>query len=331
MLDNSIITESGKINDYLYHVDLKEFGVPRVLSSFIAEFQDGIIFLDCGTSLEIEKLLKFARKNNIDLHNVKYLIPTHHHFDHAGGMWKLYKRIKEYSPDVKILTNKKTMKLLNDYEFHLNRAKRTFGKFIGEMEEIEENAFELIEPVEKVEALNSSKSSIMTFHINDSEITLKIIKSPGHTPDHQCPIFMKNGEIDFIFFGEAVGTIYHSSELVTMPTSMPVFYNHKTYTKTLQKFKKINANMAGFCHFGVVRGKENVDYILEEHKKFIDSFREKIIEYYQEKPKTRYVVRQIMPYLSKRTDLVGEEHPVMKNIVLGVVYGMMMDLGYRKD
>jgi glyoxylase-like metal-dependent hydrolase (beta-lactamase superfamily II) len=319
------------MNDYLYHVDLKEFGVPRVLSSFIAEFDDGVVFLDCGTSLEIDKLLKFARTQNIDLSNVRYLIPSHHHFDHAGGMWKLYQQIKKTSPDVKILTNEKTMELLNDYEFHLNRAKRTFGNFIGDMEKIEEKAFRLITPTESVEKLHMPESQIDIFHLNGSEIQLKIIKSPGHTPDHQCPLFMKENIIDFIFFGEAVGTIYHSSELVTMPTSMPVFYNHDSYMETLQKFKKIEAVMAGFCHFGVVKGEENVKYILNEHEVFIQTFRNKIIQFYQEKPKTRHIVNQIMPYLTERTDLVGEEHPVMKNIVLGVVYGMMMDLGYRND
>ncbi|MFO8019229.1 MAG: MBL fold metallo-hydrolase [Promethearchaeia archaeon] len=326
---NPIITKSGKVNKYLYHVDLKEFGVPRVLSSFIAEFEEGVVFLDCGTSLEVSKLMKFAQNHEIDLTNVKYLIPTHHHFDHAGGMWKLYERIKEYSPDVKILTNKQTMELLNDYEFHLNRAKRTFGNFIGEMKRIDRDAFELIQPIEDIQDLHTVDSTIKIFHVNNSEVSLKILNAPGHTPDHQCPLFMKDGKIDFIFFGEAVGTIYHSTKLVTMPTSMPVFYNHETYMDTLQKLQGIDAELAGFCHFGAVNGRSNVSYILEEHRDFIRSFRQKIIKFYQEKPKTRYVVNKIMPHLRKRTDLAGEEHPVLKNIVLGVVYGMMMDLGYR--
>ncbi|MGV9173127.1 MAG: MBL fold metallo-hydrolase [Promethearchaeia archaeon] len=331
MDDHSIITDSGNINDYLYHVDLREFGVSRVLSSFIAEFEEGVVFLDCGTSLEINKLLKFAKSHGIDLTNVKYLIPTHHHFDHAGGMWKLYKKIKKHSPGVKILTNRQTKKLLNDYEFHLNRAKRTFGDFIGEMKPIEEEAFELIEPLENYRKIKIAGSVIDTFHIDSSEVHLKILNSPGHTPDHQSPLFMKDGEINFIFLGEAVGTIYHSTELVTMPTSMPVFYDHKKYMQTLQKFQEINAQMAGFCHFGVVKGKSNVSFILREHKEFIQSFRDKVKQYYEEKPKTRHVVERIMPHLTKRTDLAGEEHPVLKNIVLGVVYGMMMDLGYREN
>jgi glyoxylase-like metal-dependent hydrolase (beta-lactamase superfamily II) len=232
---------------------------------------------------------------------------------------------------VKILTNEQTMELLNDYEFHLNRAKRTFGNFIGKMEPIEEEAFELIDPIEDFQKISDSDTRLKTFHVNDSPISLKIVSSPGHTPDHQCPLFIRQGEIDFIFFGEAVGTIYHSSELVTMPTSMPVFYNHEKYMTTLHKLQDINAHLAGFCHFGVVKGQKNVNYIINEHKKFIQSFRKKVKQFYQHKPKTRYVVSQIMPHLTKRTDLVGKEHLVMKNIVLGVVYGMMMDLGYRKD
>jgi hypothetical protein len=60
-------------------------------------------------------------------------------------------------------------------------------------------------------------------------------------------------------------------------------------------------------------------------------FREKIINAYQEKPETRYVYEKLKPFLLPRTDLTGGDHPIMENVILGVIYGMMMDLGYRKD
>jgi hypothetical protein len=35
--------------------------------------------------------------------------------------------------------------------------------------------------------------------------------------------------------------------------------------------------------------------------------------------------------LIKRTDLSFEENSIFNGIALGIVYGMMMDLGYRKE
>jgi len=60
-------------------------------------------------------------------------------------------------------------------------------------------------------------------------------------------------------------------------------------------------------------------------------FREAIIKFYNKKPETRYVLEQMMPMLIPRTDLSIEDNPVFNGIALGIVYGMMMDLGYRKE
>ncbi|MFX0070517.1 MAG: MBL fold metallo-hydrolase [Candidatus Hermodarchaeota archaeon] len=333
MVQEVIITESRKINNYLYHIDLKEFGTRKILSSYIAEFDDCTIFLDCGTSLEINKLLNFAKEHNISLNNAKYLIPTHHHFDHAGGMWKLYEIVKKYNSKIKILTNEATRVLLNKYESHLNRAKRTFGQFIGEMKPIEDQAFNIIEPMHFSDGNIKNIEIIDEFKKNGSEIQLAVLKTPGHTHDHQCPVFIKDGKIDFIYFGESVGTIYHSSKLITLPTSMPVYFNFMDYMKSLSNLIKIKpkSNYAGFGHFGVIKGNENINKILLEHKEFMELFRQEMINAYNEDPQTKHVVEKLTPILTPRTDLIKGGHPILSNIILGIVYGMMIDLGYRKD
>ena len=329
MVNKVITVETGKITEYLHHVDLNEFGINKVLSSFIGVFDDGVIIFDCGSSYEVKRLLRYLKKNNISLSSVKYLSTSHHHFDHNGGLWKLFGEIKKHNPEVKILTNQKTKELLNDFEGHLNRARRTYGEFVGSMRPIEEDGFELIEPIAEFENGLESISPIKEFTIKDNKIKLFILKTPGHTPDHQSSLFIKNGEIDFIFFGEAVGTLYNSNELLTTPTSMPAYFNYKNYMQTVSKLKFLSANNAGFGHFGVIHGKENVKEIMQDHETFMMEFRDKIITYYKEKPETRYIVEKIIPYYMDRTDITDRNHPYISKIVLGLVYGMLIDLGYR--
>jgi glyoxylase-like metal-dependent hydrolase (beta-lactamase superfamily II) len=199
------------------------------------------------------------------------------------------------------------------------------------MNPIEENAFQIIEPSINFNSEADELDSIDSFTINGSEVKLGILKTPGHTPDHQCPIFVKDNLIDFIQLGESVGTIYHTSELITMPTSMPTYYNHEEYMLTLRNLKNLFPTKAGFGHFGVINGKENVRKMLLEHEAFMKDFRKAIIKFYNKKPETRYVLEQIMPMLIPRTDLSIEDNPVFKGIALGIVYGMMMDLGYRNE
>ncbi|NHJ19597.1 MAG: MBL fold metallo-hydrolase [Candidatus Lokiarchaeota archaeon] len=331
MVEDFITIETKQLNDYLYHIDVRAYGAPRMLSIFVAKFDKSSVLIDCGTSLDTKKLLRFLKKLNIKLTSFKYLTTTHHHFDHNGGLWQLYELIKKHNPQVKILTNEKTKELLNNYEEHLARGKRTYGNLTGIMKPIEENAFKIISPSTNFSNTPSQLDYVDTFSINGSEIKLGILKTPGHTPDHQCPIFFKDDNLDFIQLGESVGTIYHSSELVTMPTSMPTYYNHEQYMATLQNLKKLFPSKSGFGHFGVVNGKQNFQTLLLEHESFMKEFREAVIKFYSEKPETRYVFEHIMPMLIPRTDLSFGNDSIFNGIALAIVYGMMMDLGYRKD
>ncbi|MFX0074404.1 MAG: MBL fold metallo-hydrolase [Candidatus Hermodarchaeota archaeon] len=331
MVEDLITIETKKLNEFLYHIDARAYGTPRMLSIFVAKFDKASVLIDCGSSLDTKKLLRFLKKLNIDLFSFKYLTTTHHHFDHNGGLWQLYELLKEQNPEVKILTNEKTKELLNNYEDHLARGKRTYGNLTGIMKPIEESAFKIISPSTNFNSKPSNLDYIDRFTINGSEVKLGVLKTPGHTPDHQCPIFFKDNNLDFIHLGESVGTIYHSSELVTMPTSMPTYYNHEQYMTTLQNLKKLSPSKAGFGHFGVVNGKQNYRKLLLEHESFMKEFRDAIIKFYAEKPETRYVLEKIGPMLFPRTDLSVDDDSIFNGIALGIVYGMMMDLGYRKE
>ncbi len=330
MVQELITLNSGKIYDYLYHIDVRAYGKPRMLSIYLGQFDDGSILLDCGSSLDIKKVLRYVKKNNIPLSSFKYLITSHHHFDHCGGMYLLYKKLKKHNPNVKILTNRVTMDLLNNYEEHLKRAKRTYGDLIGTMESIEEKAFKIIKPSMIFSSDPNNLEILDIFQKNNDEIKLGILHTPGHTPDHQSAFLIRGNQMEFIFLGEAVGTIYHSSKLVTMPTSMPTYFNYNDFMETLTNLKKLNPLKAGFGHFGVINGKENVKQILMEHETFLEKFRAKIMQAYKEKPETKYVLKKLFPILTPRTDLNIKENPVFNGIALGIVYGMMMDLGYRK-
>ncbi|MFX1425335.1 MAG: MBL fold metallo-hydrolase [Promethearchaeota archaeon] len=330
MVRELITLNSGKVNEYLHHIDAKAYGTRRMLSLFLGEFDDGCVLIDCGSSLDINKSLRYFKKNKIPLSSFKYLVTTHHHFDHVGGIWKLYEEIKKHNSDVKILTNKITKELLNNFEHHLKRGSRTYGNLTGVMNPIEESAFQIIEPYNVFNDNSFNLEENLIFHINESEVKLVIYKTPGHTPDHQCPTFIKDGILDFIHFGEAVGTIYHSSELVTMPTSMPIFYNNEKYMDTLNNLENLHPSKAGFGHFGLVNGEKNVRKLFLEHRTYMKKFREKIKNYYKEKPETAYVLKKMIPFLHLRTDLSVDESPVLNGISLAIVYGEMISLGYRE-
>lgn len=329
-MNQTIITETGKINDYIHLLDLMEFETPNILSSYIGEFDDECIIMDSGSSRDAPKIIEYLKKRRIPLENVSYLLTTHHHFDHNGGMWKLYEILSQYNPSLKILTNKKTKELLDNYKFHLARGKRTYGNMVGEMREIRDEAFEIITPCNQFLKDLDSLDYIKSFKNNGEDVKMALLETPGHTPDHQSISFIKNNEIQFIFLGEAVGTLYHSNKLITSPTSMPIFFDYNTYMDSLFKLKELKTPLqCGFGHHGVVTGKENIRHILEEHQSFMKEFRSRVIEYYEGTPQTKYVFEKIKPYFQERYQVNEHQKGIFDNIILGLTYGMMMSLGYR--
>ncbi len=117
-----------------------------------------------------------------------------------------------------------------------------------------------------------------------------------------------------------------------MPTSMPIYFKYVDFMNTLTNIKKLDTPLQiGYTHFGVVAGQENVKYILEEQESSVKDFRAKVVQYYNEQPETSYVFKKLIPYFAKKSDLNADENSLaLQDIVLGVVYGMMLDLGFRK-
>ena len=116
-----------------------------------------------------------------------------------------------------------------------------------------------------------------------------------------------------------------------MPTSMPIYFDFKAFNNSLSNILKLKTPLkVGYTHFGIVHGKENVKYMFEEQQSFIKEFRAKVIELHEENPETKYIFNNLISYFTGRSDIVGENDLALKNIILGIVYGMMLDLGFRK-
>ncbi|MHA1791681.1 MAG: MBL fold metallo-hydrolase [Promethearchaeota archaeon] len=318
MMENPIITTSGLITKNIHHVDLNQYGMKKLCSAFILETRDNFVIIDCGTSDDVQAIIKYMRKNDLSLKKVSYLVPSHYHFDHFGGGWKLYRKIKKYNPAVKILTTGETKKELQDPALHLKRAQRTFGPFVGEMHPIADDAFEIIDtdiPI-KIPGIRENQEFIL-------------IGSPGHTRGHVAPAFIENGDTKFIFGAEAIGTLFHSKKLVTFGTSMPPDFNFKDYIKSLEKIIEFKPETIGYCHFGVVKGKQSTAKILQENKDFSFFFRDFVKDIFEKTGRVRFVVEKfIEEEVPKRTDWNRAE--LLEKILVALVYGQLVDLGLKE-
>ncbi|MBN2152121.1 MAG: MBL fold metallo-hydrolase, partial [Candidatus Lokiarchaeota archaeon] len=193
-----IITKSGRITEEIHHIDIQAYAVKKLISTFVLETPEAVAIIDTGTSDDVYKLLRFLKKLGISKEKIKYLVPSHYHFDHFGGGWRLWEMLKPENPAVKVLTTQKTHDRLQDTAVHMQHAKRTFGEFIGEMRPLPEEAFEIVEPDTPlpIPGLGGGK-------------TFQLVSTPGHTADHCSPALLeKDGHAAFVYCAEAAGTLF---------------------------------------------------------------------------------------------------------------------------
>ncbi|MBD3352858.1 MAG: MBL fold metallo-hydrolase [Candidatus Lokiarchaeota archaeon] len=321
-----IHTQTGKITENIYHIDIGQFGIHRVTSSFCYWDGEVCVLMDVGTTDEVYHLLKFLRKNDIPYSKVVGIITTHYHFDHGGGSTKLWRKmVKKKNPDFKIYVPQDTHDMLQDAEEHLIGARTTFGDFIGNMKPAPQEAYRIIK-----------KDKTLPIDLSNG-YSIKSLATPGHCNDHCCPTIYKDNKPYFCYAGEAAGTLFHGSKLVSLPTSMPPHFNWRSYMNSLKKIKNLDPEVLGFCHFGAIvdHKKQETRQFLGEHEQYMHKFRQKIIDLYKEKPSTRYIIEHMPEELwEERVDpIFHDAEPAIrffKNLQLALVYGMMIDLGYRK-
>lgn len=316
----SIIREEQRI-DNLYIIDTGQFNLPSLTSVFCWYDGDKALLMDAGTSDNTDAILESFKNSGIPPEKLTGVLPSHYHFDHGGGSSALWKKMQGINPDFRIYTTSLTKRKLQDAASHLRGAATTFGQFVGTMEPAPDDAFVLLHP-----------DSYIPLEFNDGA-KIKLLHTPGHTPDHCSPAVMIGGRCVFCFAAEACGTMYTNSEILTTPSSMPPNFNYSDYVRSFEKVRSINPDMIGLCHFGVVSGSD-VNVLFEDHALFMDRLREGIIEAFREDQSTSHVMKATEHLWERRIDrgfhsMKGSEL-FFGNLRLALTYGIMVDLGLRE-
>src|SRR5207253_5197846 len=66
-------------------IDLRHQGAARVIGSYLLDTEDGPALFDCGPSTAVTRLKDGLRERGLALTDVRHLLLSHIHFDHAGA------------------------------------------------------------------------------------------------------------------------------------------------------------------------------------------------------------------------------------------------------
>ena len=80
----------------------------KFTNCFLVPVDSKYLLIDTGYEYEWQDFLCGLEKNNVQIHDIKYLLLTHHHDDHAG----LLNNIIEINPNITIIASKLTKEYL---------------------------------------------------------------------------------------------------------------------------------------------------------------------------------------------------------------------------
>ena len=166
------------------------------------------------------------------------------------------------------------------------------------------------------------------------QLRLQVLHTPGHTPDHCSPSVIYNDRTIFTFSGEAVGTVYTDDRILSTPTSMPPNFKFNDYIASMSKVKNMKPEIMGLCHYGMITGESDINFMIDDNFNFMHKFKEEIVNAFNENPSTEYVLSKTEYLWEGRTkdnptDDEGKK-AFLKNLRLALTYGVMVDLGLRK-
>ena len=216
-------------------IDLVHLGLSGSISSY---WVDGVepMIVDPGPSTSLNGLERGLSELGVQFSDIRHLLLTHVHLDHAGGTGHLVSRF----PDLQVHVHIDAAPHIVDPEKLVASTRRTFG-------EAHERLWGDVLPV--------PKDRICAWNPETREPVpgLSALSTPGHIAHHVSYLDEYDG---VLIAGDALGVIL-APGAPTHPPTPPPGVNVTAWLETLDNVQTIGPSAFGVSHFGLHDGFEN--------------------------------------------------------------------------
>jgi glyoxylase-like metal-dependent hydrolase (beta-lactamase superfamily II) len=198
---------------------------PGIVGSYVLETDDGPALFDCGPTTTIAHLKAGLAERGLDLTEVKHLLLSHIHLDHAGAAGVLVRE----NPWLQVHVSEVGAPHLVDPAKLESSARRLYGDAFdalwGELAPI---------PTENVHV------------VGDRVVGLECFPTPGHAW-HHVSYLDKDGTL---YAGDAAGVRIGSGRFVSPPCPPPEF-DLDAWERTIAEIETRAPRRLALIHFGV--------------------------------------------------------------------------------
>ena len=208
-------------------------------------------FIDTGTNFAVPRLLAALQHLGLGPEAVDYVIPTHVHLDHAGGVGLLMQSL----PVAQVLVHPRGLRHLVDPAQLYAGALAVYGQA-----EMDQSYGRLV----GVDAARVQATADRQIH-HLAGRPLMFVDTPGHARHHHC---IWDARSQGWFTGDTFGLSYreldHAGRAWVMPTSTPVQFDPPALKQSIQRLLAMSPRCMYLTHYGRVTDVPRLAALLDE-------------------------------------------------------------------
>ena len=223
------IREPGPINDNTYLIYAIHDGISRGYAVYLLKSKTGdTCLIDAGTKDSAP--LIYNKLKELRAWPIERIIITHSHFDHTQGVEFLREKASETSHSIEVMASERALPFLADQSYNIS-----FSEDQAPYLNITD-----VTPLKDGDLIDVG-----------TDLSLKILATPGHMVDHISILDLSNGNI---FVGDAIGMKWTDNFTVCNANSS--YWNEEDFLATLNRLKKTDYASLSLAHFGCLKDDE---------------------------------------------------------------------------
>jgi len=229
---------------------------PAFDASHLIDAQGQAALVDVGTSHSVPRILQVLQDKGLARRDVRYVMVTHVHLDHAGGAGALLQHL----PEAQLVVHPRGAAHMTDPGKLIAGATAVYG------EERFRRLYGDIVPVPGERVITATDN----FELSMNGRSLLFVDTPGHARHHYC---VWDPASRGVFSGDTFGLSYREFDTrhgpFIFPTTTPVQFDPAALHASIERLLAFNPERMYLTHYGCV---EAVPRLAAQLHRLIDVF-----------------------------------------------------------
>ena len=245
---------AAKVTERVYILDTYALGQPGTVSAYLIKGPKPAL-VDCGYASSYGNVLRGLAEVGVMPSDIRYVVPTHVHLDHAGAAGRLLKEM----PNAQVVAHERGVPHLVDPTRLIESSTKVFGSTIMGL-------YGLPDPIPKdrITAVGEEGS----LDLGDG-LSATLMHTPGHAP-HQISVVLDRTKA--MFTADAVGIVYPGMKAL-IPTTPPPSFNPTELVATIGTIRQTKPEELLVPHFGA---RADVDWVFDRTAELVQRWVEEV-------------------------------------------------------